>query len=47
MIKWNKMVKEDKKKIVIQHEVYTFYIAYMDRYTFYIAYMDSFQVAIF
>ena len=31
------MVKKDKKNIWIQHEVYTFYIAYI----------DSFQVAIF
>ena len=37
MIKLNKIVKKDEKYIYIQHEVYTFYMAFM----------DSFQVAIF
>ena len=29
MIKLNKMVEKDKKAILIQYEVYTFYIAYI------------------
>ena len=37
MIKLNKIVKKNKKNYMNQHEVYTFYIVYM----------DSFQVAIF